>query len=41
MYHFVDRQQPEIFDDCYKFVSNVSRYRLINVNDDKLYLLLF
>ena len=33
--------QPAIFDDYYKFVTNVSRHRLRSVNGDKLYLPLF
>ena len=41
MYYCVHRPQPAIFDDYYKFVTNVSRYRLSSVNDDKLYLPLF
>ena len=38
MYYCVHRLQPVIFDDYYKFVTDVSRHHLRSVNDDKLYL---
>ena len=41
MYYCVHRLQPTIFDDYYKFMTNVSRHRLKSVNDNKLYLPLF
>ena len=41
MFYCVHCLQPAIFDDYYKFVTIVSRHRLINVNDDKLYLPFF
>ena len=41
MYYCVRRLQPAIFDDYFKFVTNISRHRLRSVNDDKLYLLFF
>ena len=41
MYCCVHRPQRAIFDDCYKFVTNVSGHRLRSMNDDKLYLPLF
>ena len=41
MYYCVHRLQTAIFDDYYKFVTNVSRHRLRSVNDDKLHLPVF
>ena len=41
MYCCEHRLEPAIFDDYYKFVTNVSRHRLRSVNDNKLYLPLF
>ena len=40
-YYCVHRLEPAIFDDCYKFVTNVRRHRLRSVDDEKLYLPLF
>ena len=37
IYYCVHRLQPAIFDDYYKFVTNVSKHCLRSVNDDKLY----
>ena len=41
IYYSVHCLQPAIFDDYYKFVTNVSRHCLRSVNDDKLDLPLF
>ena len=40
-YYCVHHLEPVIFDDCYKFVTNVRRHRLRSVDDEKLYLSLF
>ena len=41
IYYSVHCLQPAIFDDYYKFVTNISRHCLRSVNDDKLYLPFF